>query len=154
MPTCPFPLPRGPCLLLISHSSFAGKCQKLPPNQRCIFDAFKIQIAEFLQEMNFQLQKNHLQLFWTTVIHRLRGLHGIVVLVYDYFNLNPFGFSSMIILKKVEEKVKEIDLIFFYGKNWTIEDQCPLRKKEELPSLLLHCSCVFQIKRQYLTFAL
>ena len=76
------------------------------------------------------------------MINRLGGLHGIVVLVCDYFNLNPFGFSS-IILKKVEEKVKEIDLIFFYGKNWTIEDQCPLRKKEELPSLLLHCSCVF-----------
>ena len=78
------------------------------------------------------------------MINRLRGLHGIVVLlVCDYFNLNPFGFSSIIILKKVEEKVKEIDLIFFYGKNWTIEDQCPLRKKEELPSLLLHFSCVF-----------
>ena len=51
------------------------------------------------------------------MINRLRGLHGIVVLlVCDYFNLNPFGFSSIIILKKVEEKVKEIDLIFFMAK--------------------------------------
>ena len=75
------------------------------------------------------------------MINRLRGLHGIVVLlVCDYFNLNPFGFSS-IILKKVEEKVKEIDLIFFYGKNWTIEDQCPLRKKKN--SRLLYTVLVF-----------